>query len=130
MRVQITSSRVLVVSGERQIDEQRWRRFRKELNIPSDSDANDIRARFERGTLYVRFPKLITSSKPQLAEAPKPQPAMAPAPATRKVGEEEALAASSSKPKRDEGKGEEAIKEKEQPSDDDKIKKDVSRGNK
>ncbi|KAJ1432163.1 HSP20-like chaperone [Sesbania bispinosa] len=91
MRVQVTSTRILKLSGERQISENKWRRFHKEFTIPTDSDTSGISAKFEAGMLYVRLPKMIkklqipnnnvpkpqqpttTDQKPTQQEAPKPQ---------------------------------------------------------
>lgn len=72
MRVQVTSTRVLRVSGERQISENKWRRFRKEFPMLSDSDTSGISAKFEAGILYVKLPKVI-NKQPQTQEIPKPQ---------------------------------------------------------
>ncbi|KAF5471930.1 hypothetical protein F2P56_008689 [Juglans regia] len=65
LRVQITSSRNLRVSGERSLGNDKWRRFQKELSIPSDVETNKITAKFEGGTLYIKHPKAITPAKPQ-----------------------------------------------------------------
>lgn len=61
-------SRILKVSGERQIGNNKWRRFSKEFTVPSSCDTKGITAKFEGGILYLRQPKLITSSP---ARAPK-----------------------------------------------------------
>ncbi|XP_040993608.1 inactive protein RESTRICTED TEV MOVEMENT 2-like [Juglans microcarpa x Juglans regia] len=65
LRVQVTSSRDLRVSGERPLGNNKWRRFNKELSIPSDVETNKITAKFEGGTLYIIHPKAITPAKPQ-----------------------------------------------------------------
>ncbi|KAI5592616.1 hypothetical protein BDE02_04G164600 [Populus trichocarpa] len=67
LKVQVTSSRVLRVSGERQLSGNRWSTFRKEIPISSNYDTNEIAARFEKGILYVKQPKII------VPDAPKPQ---------------------------------------------------------
>ncbi|KAL9354047.1 hypothetical protein Peur_052017 [Populus x canadensis] len=67
LKVQVTSSRVLRVSGERQLSGTRWSTFRKEIPISSNYDTNEIAARFEKGILYVKQPKII------VPDAPKPQ---------------------------------------------------------
>lgn len=74
MRVQISSSRVLRLSGERQINENKWRKFHKELPIPPEFDTSGISAKFEGGMLYVKLPKLITPIKQQLEPPPSAQP--------------------------------------------------------
>ncbi|WJX59148.1 hypothetical protein P8452_44507 [Trifolium repens] len=81
LKVQVTSTRVLRVSGERQTNEKKWRRFRKEFSIPSHSDTSSVGAKFEAGILYIKLPKLIknlnvptsTPTKPTLQEPQKPQ---------------------------------------------------------
>lgn len=81
LRVQVTSTRVLRVSGERQMNEKKWRRLHKEFSIPPHSDTNNIGAKFEAGILYIKLPKLInqqnivpTPTKPITQQEPqKPQ---------------------------------------------------------
>lgn len=81
LRVQVTSTRVLRVSGERQMNEKKWRRFCKEFSIPPHFDTNNIGAKFEAGILYIKLPKLInqqnivpTPTKPITQQEPqKPQ---------------------------------------------------------
>ncbi|KAK4279189.1 hypothetical protein QN277_016935 [Acacia crassicarpa] len=62
LKVQVTSTPMLKISAQRQIGGNRWRRVYKEFSVPSDSDLNDINAKFEAGTLKIKFPKLITPS--------------------------------------------------------------------
>ncbi|XP_057726415.1 uncharacterized protein LOC130941831 [Arachis stenosperma] len=79
LRVQVTSTRLIRLSGERRIgDSNKIRKFYKELPIPSDTDTSSISAKFENGILYVKLPKLITS----IDEPPVPPPTPAPAPAS------------------------------------------------
>lgn len=79
LRVQVTSSGMLKLSGERPIGGERWNRFYKEVQIPKNCDTNAIVAKFENGILYVQFPKVISTPaeqqdtvKPQ-TQPPKPQ---------------------------------------------------------
>lgn len=61
LKVQITSSRILRISGERPTGENnKWKRFRKEFNVPSNVDVTKMTAKYEGGILYIRQPKLIT----------------------------------------------------------------------
>ncbi|XP_054817659.1 inactive protein RESTRICTED TEV MOVEMENT 2-like [Prosopis cineraria] len=84
LKVQISAMRRIRVSGERQIEGNIWRRFYSEFPVPQDSDTNNIGAKFERGTLYVRFPKLITPVTPQ--PPPTQQaPSAAPPPRTQQL---------------------------------------------
>ncbi|XP_020213787.1 inactive protein RESTRICTED TEV MOVEMENT 2 [Cajanus cajan] len=73
LRVQVTSTPVLRINGERQIFENKRRRFSKEFSIPPYCDTNDVNAKFEGGVLSIKFPKLITPAKPQPQQIPTPQ---------------------------------------------------------
>lgn len=79
MKVQITLSRKLRLSGERPLGEgNKWSRFHKEIPIDSNYDPNEIGAKFEKGILLIRHPKIIVPyNEPQemikpSTEAPKP----------------------------------------------------------
>ncbi|KAK3036166.1 hypothetical protein RJ639_029903 [Escallonia herrerae] len=93
LRVQLTSSRNLIISGERQLRDNTWRRFRKEVSISANCDVNSISAKYEDGLLFIRQPKLITPAENQdreksVTETPKPlQPLYEPEP-RKKVTEE------------------------------------------
>ncbi|KAL2945573.1 Inactive protein RESTRICTED TEV MOVEMENT 2 [Bienertia sinuspersici] len=78
LRVQLTTSRILKISGERQVGENKWKRFHKEFHVPTNCDTKEITAKFEGGILYIRQPKSITpaSAAPvQQPAAPVQQPA-------------------------------------------------------
>lgn len=85
--MQVTSTGVLRINGERQVIENTWHRFGKEFPIPPHCDTNEVSAKFELGVLSVKFPKLITPAptKPQQqqqqqqhsAEPEAPTPAQA-----------------------------------------------------
>ncbi|CAI8586593.1 unnamed protein product [Vicia faba] len=69
LRVQVTSKGVLRINCERQGIQNIWHRFGKEFPIPPYCDTNDVNAKFERGVLSIKFPKLITpDNKPQEQE--------------------------------------------------------------
>ncbi|EEF46515.1 small heat-shock protein, putative [Ricinus communis] len=99
LKVQVTTSRFLRVSGERLVSGNKWIRFRKEILIPSNYETNEISAKFEKGALYVKHPKIIVQDPepPQekrkdqaLVEAPKPgqeKPAEPPNEATKLLQE-------------------------------------------
>ncbi|KAE9614919.1 hypothetical protein Lal_00036166 [Lupinus albus] len=91
LRVQIASNRVLRLSGERQINEKRWRKFQKQFSVPTESDTNGVSAKFESGMLYVKLPKLIkptpqpptpTTITPTPQKVPKPPQQPTPTPTT------------------------------------------------
>ncbi|KAK7392943.1 hypothetical protein VNO78_21393 [Psophocarpus tetragonolobus] len=64
LRVQISTNRMLKLSGEQQLSENKWRRFNIELPIPPHSNTNGIKAKFQGGLLYIRLPKIITEARP------------------------------------------------------------------
>lgn len=70
LKVQVTSKRILRILGERQIFENRWRRFNLELPLLSDYDTDNVSAKFEGGTLSVKFGKLL---KPEKTTTPPTQ---------------------------------------------------------
>ncbi|KAH8509846.1 hypothetical protein H0E87_007684 [Populus deltoides] len=55
LKVQVTSSRVLRVSGERQLSGTRWSTFRKEIPISSNYDTNEIAASSASNPIKVGF---------------------------------------------------------------------------
>ncbi|KAI9116829.1 hypothetical protein K1719_012195 [Acacia pycnantha] len=135
LRVQISSTRKIRVSGERQIEGNIWRRFYMEFPVPQDSDTNDIGAKFEKGTLYVRFPKLIAPAvmPPQLtrpptqqAPPPPPPPPSPPKPTTR----EELKAGEAIEMKPETKKDETKMEQKEEEPPKEYRKEDISEGNK
>ncbi|XP_065865811.1 inactive protein RESTRICTED TEV MOVEMENT 2-like [Euphorbia lathyris] len=82
LKVQVTTTRLLRISGERELGDNKGIKFRKEIPISSNYDTNDITAKFERGILFIKHPKsIIPDRKPQpplpqaatpLKDAPKP----------------------------------------------------------
>lgn len=62
------------MSGERQVEGNKWRRFYIEFPAPQDSNTNDIGAKFEKGILYVKFPKLIAPQQPPTTQQAPPPP--------------------------------------------------------
>ncbi|CAN0923342.1 Inactive protein RESTRICTED TEV MOVEMENT 2 [Linum grandiflorum] len=83
LKVQVTSSRQLRITGERPSgNNNKWSRFKKEMPIGSNYEANEIGARFDKGVLYVKHPKLIPNGQPappiaagnQFPPLQKPQP--------------------------------------------------------
>lgn len=95
MRVQVTAARVLKISGERQISNNKYRRFRKEIQLPLHLDTNTIAAKFESGILYIKLLKHINKNNNEQQNVPTQEP---------KKDEEE-------KPKKENGKAEELKKD-------------------
>ncbi|KAJ8574420.1 hypothetical protein K7X08_026225 [Anisodus acutangulus] len=62
LRVQLTRTGILKISGQRPIGQNKWQRFQKEFPVAENCDKSKISAKFENGILHVKQPKLITSS--------------------------------------------------------------------
>ncbi|XP_074294993.1 uncharacterized protein LOC141622873 [Silene latifolia] len=71
LRVQLSTSGMLKVSGERPLSDHIYQRFYEEFRLASKCDTKKITAKFEGGILFIRQPKLITPEEPQ--EVPPPQ---------------------------------------------------------
>ncbi|XP_022967447.1 extensin-like [Cucurbita maxima] len=89
LKVQVTSTGKLRAFGERMIEGNKWLRFYKELDVPTDTDTDKISAKFEDGVLYVKHPKkLSAAASTNLPEKPtsmpKPKPESRPPPAAGK----------------------------------------------
>ncbi|KAL1822460.1 hypothetical protein ACET3Z_009238 [Daucus carota] len=59
LKVQLSNLRVLKISGERPLSAVKQSRFYKEVKVAKECNANDIRAKFVNGLLYVVMPKTI-----------------------------------------------------------------------
>ncbi|KAK1422568.1 hypothetical protein QVD17_17851 [Tagetes erecta] len=70
LRVQLRA-RNLMISGERNLRQNTWSRFRVEFPVSGNCDLNKISAKFEGNILFVRQPKLITPA-PKPAQDPNP----------------------------------------------------------
>ena len=86
LKVQVTSTGKLRVSGDRQLINGKWLRFQKEIDIPADADTDNISAKLEHGILYVKQPKKpsATSSNIPPVQQPKPKAESQPPPAATK----------------------------------------------
>ncbi|XP_074289748.1 uncharacterized protein LOC141615097 [Silene latifolia] len=78
LKVQLTISRMLKITGERPLGDNKYRRFHKEFRIPSNCDTKEISAKFEGGILYIRQPKIITPAAPPPPPPPPPPVAVQP----------------------------------------------------
>ncbi|KAJ8630883.1 hypothetical protein MRB53_024206 [Persea americana] len=59
LRVNLDNNHNLKISGERRLSNNRSSRFYKEVQISAYINENDLRTRFEQGTLYISMPKVI-----------------------------------------------------------------------
>ncbi|XP_055833368.1 inactive protein RESTRICTED TEV MOVEMENT 2 [Solanum dulcamara] len=96
VRVQLTRTGILKISGQRPVaGENKWLRFQKDFPISQNCDKTKISAKFENGILYVKQPKLITSSEKKAQELPTSdaqqpkKPAVEPQPTPQKKDEEQ-----------------------------------------
>ncbi|XP_022988169.1 inactive protein RESTRICTED TEV MOVEMENT 2-like [Cucurbita maxima] len=86
LKVQVTSTGKLRISGERRLTSGKWLRFLKEIHIPEDADLNKISAKLEKGILYVTQPKKTSavSSNNLPVQPPKPKAESQPPPTAAK----------------------------------------------
>ncbi|KAL0435244.1 UNVERIFIED_CONTAM: hypothetical protein Sradi_0232300 [Sesamum radiatum] len=75
LRVQLTRSGILKISGIRPVGDNKWSSFQKDFPVSPNCDTNKISAKFEGGILYVRQPKLIVpADKDEDNKTPPAQP--------------------------------------------------------
>ncbi|KAL2238498.1 inactive protein RESTRICTED TEV MOVEMENT 2 [Sesamum indicum] len=74
LRVQLTRSGILKISGIRPVGDNKWSSFQKDFPVSANCDTNKISAKFEGGILYVRQPKLIVPADKEDNKTPPPQP--------------------------------------------------------
>ncbi|KAH7675251.1 Small heat shock protein HSP20 protein [Dioscorea alata] len=78
IKVQIDNYGNLRVDGERRLERNQRLRFSKDFEMPDNCNADDIRANFRDGLLYIWLPKLITKAeleeeKPKITQKPEEQ---------------------------------------------------------
>ncbi|CAA2975466.1 Hypothetical predicted protein, partial [Olea europaea subsp. europaea] len=79
LKAELTSeSRILKISGARQLEDKRWIGFDKDFPVSPNCDTQKISARFDNSKLFVTMPKLISPAakeegKLQPLETRKPQ---------------------------------------------------------
>ncbi|KAH0638717.1 hypothetical protein KY285_035303 [Solanum tuberosum] len=93
VRVQLTRTGVVKISGQRPVAESKWLRFQKDFPVSQNCDKTKISAKFENGILYVKQPKLITTSSEkkdqELPTSDAQQPKDEPQPTSQKKDEEQ-----------------------------------------
>ncbi|XP_058106757.1 inactive protein RESTRICTED TEV MOVEMENT 2-like [Magnolia sinica] len=60
LRIQALSCGKMKISGERQIDGNKWSRFQKDFHVPENCNQCEISAKFENGTLNMTMPRTAT----------------------------------------------------------------------
>ncbi|KAL8171213.1 hypothetical protein V2J09_023017 [Rumex salicifolius] len=72
LRVQLSSSRVLRMSGERPLGvDDKWMRFVKEIRVPDECDVKGIKVKFDKGVLYVKQSKFVAEKVQNIEEPTK-----------------------------------------------------------
>ncbi|KAJ8766795.1 hypothetical protein K2173_008349 [Erythroxylum novogranatense] len=80
LKVQVTTAKTLRLIGERPVDGKKWSKFRKEVPISSNYDFSGITAKFEKGILSVRHPKVIVNEQAPSLEKPQAEMGTQPPP--------------------------------------------------
>ncbi|KAL2496623.1 Protein restricted tev movement 2 [Forsythia ovata] len=71
LKAQLTrESRVLTISGARQLENNRWIGFHKDFPLSPNCDTKKISARFDGGMLFVNMPKLISPAEKEDIKLP------------------------------------------------------------
>lgn len=99
LKVQVTSTGKLRISGERKLGSGKWLRFQKEVEVPADADTDKISAKLEDGVLYLRQPKKPTATSNIPPEKPKPKAETLPPAAAAKPKAETLPPTAAAKPK-------------------------------
>ncbi|KAK1426149.1 hypothetical protein QVD17_14818 [Tagetes erecta] len=76
LRIQISNSGILKITGENVIEGKKRRRFVKEVTVTNDYDSSNIHAKFSQGRLRVTLPKKVVKpslSVPSVVTSPTPQ---------------------------------------------------------
>ncbi|XP_076908712.1 uncharacterized protein LOC143565710 [Bidens hawaiensis] len=78
LRIQISNTGLLKISGEKAAEGKRRIRFLKEVKVAKDYDSNNIHAKFSQGCLRVTLPKKVVtrpsmSEKHPVVATPSPQ---------------------------------------------------------
>ncbi|KAI3512044.1 hypothetical protein L1887_19207 [Cichorium endivia] len=70
LRIQISNTGILKITGENVVDGKRRNRFLKEVKVTKDYDSNNIHAKFSQGRLRITMPKKVITTPPM--EPPSP----------------------------------------------------------
>ncbi|GMN54046.1 hypothetical protein TIFTF001_023178 [Ficus carica] len=62
LRVQLNNYGILTISGEQALQDSRISRFRKEIKVAKEYSADQIRAKFSSGILYIILPNVSIQS--------------------------------------------------------------------
>ncbi|KAJ4835326.1 hypothetical protein Tsubulata_012790 [Turnera subulata] len=57
LRVQLNSLGIIIITGERPLEENKWSRFSKEIKASKNCKVNEIHAKLSGGILYIVMPK-------------------------------------------------------------------------
>ncbi|KAL5837432.1 hypothetical protein ACOSQ3_014601 [Xanthoceras sorbifolium] len=73
LRVQLNNVGILVITGERPVDQTKAVKFRKEIKVSDDCMRTEIRAKLTGGVLYITMPKRTTLLKTGTQNQPDKQ---------------------------------------------------------
>ncbi|XP_043703669.1 inactive protein RESTRICTED TEV MOVEMENT 2-like [Telopea speciosissima] len=69
VKLEVNSNSIVTISGERQLSENIYKRFKENYSLPVDSDIDKISGKFDGGLLFVIIPKKVY----EIEEEPKEQ---------------------------------------------------------
>nr|GEX56613.1 alpha crystallin/Hsp20 domain-containing protein [Tanacetum cinerariifolium] len=70
LRIQISNTGLLKITGEYNVEGKRKSRFQKEVKVTKEYDSNNIHAKFSQGRLRITLPKKVMT--PPVPESPPP----------------------------------------------------------
>ncbi|GMN45694.1 hypothetical protein TIFTF001_014882 [Ficus carica] len=86
VKIQIFSSGVIKVNGERPVNENKYVRFEQNFEVPKNSNSDGITAKFDGEILYITVPKHVVEEKKEPEPEPQPQPVSKPEPEPEPAG--------------------------------------------
>ncbi|KAJ4972594.1 hypothetical protein NE237_005768 [Protea cynaroides] len=69
VKLEVVNNGIVTVRGERQLSENKYKRFKQDYSLPIDSDIEKISGKFDGGLLFVIIPKIEF----EIEEEPKEQ---------------------------------------------------------
>ncbi|XP_071719727.1 inactive protein RESTRICTED TEV MOVEMENT 2-like [Rutidosis leptorrhynchoides] len=70
LRIQISNTGLLKITGENAVEGKRKSRFQKEIRVTKDYDTDNIHAKFSQGRLRVTLPKKVITPVPESPQPP------------------------------------------------------------
>ncbi|KAI3726901.1 hypothetical protein L1987_66708 [Smallanthus sonchifolius] len=122
LKLQVNNQTHILVSGERQVRENKYKRFEQSFELPKDADIEKITGKLDGEILYISVPKKVEQEHHEIKHdnIPAPAPASTPAPVS-----DEDESKSDTCEEDDDNKSDEDVNEDE--SDNKDGKKDLER---